>query len=70
MSADQNSSGNDSGKWGKLALLNAAVAGWIIYDMTTATEAPRQALALLQYFLLACALVALVGSVVKLVSAR
>lgn len=43
--------------------MSAVTSGWLIYDMTSATEAPRQALAVLQYCLLALALVALVGSV-------
>jgi len=38
-----------------------ATSAWLIYDMTTATEAPRQAVAVLQYGLLACALLGLVG---------
>jgi len=45
-------------------LLSAAISLWLLYDITTATEAPRLALALLQYSLLACALTALVGSAV------
>lgn len=55
---------------GRLALVSAAVAAWLIYDMATASEAPSRALATLQYALLACALIGLVGSVVKLMSAR
>jgi hypothetical protein len=42
----------------------AVTSCWMLYDITTATEAPRLALAILQYSLLACALVALVGSAV------
>ena len=42
----------------------AATSWWMLYDITIATEAPRLALAILQYSLLACALVALVGSAV------
>ena len=34
----------------------------MLYDITTANEAPQLALAILQHALLACALVALVGS--------
>lgn len=58
------------GNWGRIALVSAAVAVWLIYDMATATEAPRQAVAILQYVLLACALIGLVRSVMKLMSAR
>lgn len=53
-----------SSYWGKMALLNAACASWLIYDMATATEAPSRALALLQYFLLALSSIALAGSVI------
>jgi hypothetical protein len=45
-------------------LMSAVTSGWLLYDVTTATEAPRLALAILQYALLACAQVALIGSVV------
>ena len=63
-----NQSENSSGKWGKLALLCAAVAAWNIYDISSATETPRQAVMVLQYFLLACALIGLAGALVKLMS--
>jgi hypothetical protein len=43
-------------------LMSAATSAWLIYDMTTSTEAPRQAVAMLQYGLLACALIGLAGS--------
>jgi hypothetical protein len=51
-------------KWPKVMLMSAATAAWLIYDMATATEAPRQALAILQYGLLAYALFGLAGSLV------
>lgn len=51
-------------KWPKVMLISAVTSGWLLYDVTTATEALRLALAILQYALLACALVALIGSVV------
>jgi hypothetical protein len=54
------------GKWVRTAVLTAAVAAWQIYDMATATEAPSQALRLLQIFLLACAGVACIGSLIML----
>jgi hypothetical protein len=53
-------------QWGRTAAITAAVAVWQIYDMTTAVETPRQALMLMQYFLLACALIGCVGSLVML----
>jgi hypothetical protein len=51
-------------KWPKVALISALTSCWLLYDIATATEAPRLALAILQYTLLACSLVALVGSAV------
>jgi uncharacterized protein with GYD domain len=60
--------GNRSG--GRMALVSGAVAVWLIYDMATTTEAPRQAVVVLQYFLLACALSGLVASLVKFMSAK
>jgi hypothetical protein len=48
--------------WGRMILLNLAVAGSQIFSMAMATEAPSQALALLQYGLLTLASVGLVGS--------
>jgi hypothetical protein len=44
--------------------VSGSTSAWLIYDMTSATEAPRRAVAILQYGLLACALFALIGSVV------
>jgi hypothetical protein len=57
-------------KWPKLILMSAATSAWLIYDMTTATETPRQAVAMLQYGLLACALMGLIGSLVMLASQK
>jgi hypothetical protein len=45
-------------------LMSAVTAAWLVYDMATATEVPRQAVAILQYCLLAAALIGLVGSLV------
>ena len=53
-----------NGRWPKVMLMSAATAAWLVYDMATATEAPRQAVAILQYCLLAAALIGLVGSLV------
>ena len=55
-------------KWPKVMLMSAVTSAWLICDMTTATEAPRQALAMLQYGLLACALIGLIGSLVMYAS--
>ena len=51
-------------KWPKLMLMCGATSAWLLYDMATATEAPRQAVAMLQYCLFAGALIGLVGSIV------
>ena len=63
-------SSNESGKYGRMALITAAVSAWLIYDMATATEVPRQAVMILQYVLLAGALIGLAGSLVKLMSQK
>jgi hypothetical protein len=61
-------SANSKSKWGKWILINAVISAWLTYDIATATEAPRQALMILQYVLLACALFGLAGSLIKYVS--
>ena len=45
--------------------ISAVTSAWLIYDMASATEAPSRAVAVLQYGLLACALLGLIGSLVK-----
>ncbi len=57
-----------STNWGLMALMTGAVSAWLIYDIATAIEEPSRALAMLQYLLLACALIALAGAVVKLLA--
>jgi hypothetical protein len=57
-------------KWPKVMLMSAATSAWLIYDMATATEPPRQTLAILQYGLLACALLGLLGSLVMAASQK
>jgi hypothetical protein len=49
-------------------LMSGATSAWLLYDMATATEALRPAVAVLQYGLLACALIGLVGSIVMAAS--
>ena len=51
-------------KWPRLMLMTGVTSAVLIYQIASATEAPRQALAVLQYVLLACALIGLVGSFV------
>ena len=55
-------------KWPKIMLMSGATSAWLLYDIATASEAPRQAVAVLQYGLLACALIGLVGSIVMAAS--
>ncbi|WP_156917837.1 hypothetical protein [Bradyrhizobium sp. Cp5.3] len=57
-------------RWPKLMLMSGITSGLLIYEITSATEAPSRALAILQYALLACALIGLVGSVVMYVQER
>ena len=52
--------------WGLQAALCAGVVAWQFYEIATATEGPSQALALLQYFLIACGLVGLVGALIMM----
>ena len=51
-------------KWPKVMLMSGLSSDWLLYDMATATEVPRQAVAILQCGLLACAVIGLVGSIV------
>jgi hypothetical protein len=51
-------------------LMSAATSAWLIYDMTSATETPSQAVAILQYGLLAGALIGLIGSLVMYASEK
>jgi predicted membrane-bound spermidine synthase len=59
-----------NGKWGRLALINGAVAAWLIYDMMTATEVPRQTVMILQYVFLIGTLIGLAASLVKFMSQK
>ncbi|MGH6726852.1 MAG: hypothetical protein ACREB8_09955 [Pseudolabrys sp.] len=54
----------------RTAVLGAAVAGWETYELTSATEAPSQAVLLLQYFFLACGLIALAASLFVLATQK
>ena len=51
-------------------LMSGLTSAWLLYDMATATEAPRQAVAILQYCLLAGALIGLVGSIVMVAASE
>ena len=57
-------------KWPKPMLISGITSAWLLYEMAMATEAPRRALAILQYGLLAGALSGLVGSLVMLASEK
>jgi hypothetical protein len=65
-----NTSSGKSGNWGKLALMNGAVAAWLLYDISTATEEPSRAVVIMQYVFLAGASIGLAASLVKLMSAK
>jgi hypothetical protein len=56
--------------WAWLAALSGGAGAWQIYEIATATEAPRQALALTQYFSVGCVLVGFVGSLVMLAKGK
>ena len=51
-------------------LMSGITSAWLLYEMATATEAPGRALAILQYGLLACAPIGLVGSLPMLASEK
>jgi hypothetical protein len=55
-------------KWPKLMLISGITSVWPLHEMATATETPSRVLAILQYGLLAGALIGLVGSLVTLAS--
>ena len=55
-------------KWAKLMLMSGVTSGLLLYEMATASESPRMELAFVQYSLLACALIGLLGSLVMLAS--
>ncbi|WP_108519460.1 hypothetical protein [Bradyrhizobium algeriense] len=57
-------------KWPKLMLISGITSAWLLYDMATVSEAPSRAPAILQYGLLACALIGLVGSLAMLASEK
>jgi hypothetical protein len=52
-----------------MAAVCVAVAAWLIYNVTTATESPSSGLAILQYVLIAGALVGLLGAVRQIMKA-
>ncbi len=57
-------------RWPRVMLMSAVTSAWLIYDMATATEVPRQAVAILQYGLLAMALIGFLGSLVMATSQK
>ena len=56
--------------WPVLILASGVTAIWQFYDITTATEAPRQALAILEYIVLALSVVSCVGSIAMYLSGK
>jgi hypothetical protein len=59
-----------NGRWPKIVLMSGLTAAWLIYDISSATEAPGLALSALQYSLLACALFGFVGSAVMFATGK
>ena len=57
-----------STNWGLTALMSGAAAAWLIYDISSASEAPSWAVMILQYVLLVGCLIGLAGGLVKLMS--
>lgn len=68
MSKGGHDSQSRKSNWGKLIVMNGVVSAWLIYDIATASEAPSQAVAILQYVLLALSLIGLAGSLYKFFS--
>ena len=58
------------GKWQKIMLLSVGTLALNFYDMATRTEAPSQAVAILEYVFVGCALVGLAGALVMLASQK
>jgi hypothetical protein len=56
--------------WGRIMLVGAVATVAGIVNMSTDTEAPSQALALLQYLALGLGIFALVGGVIGFLSAK
>ena len=59
-----------SSKWPKLMLMSGITSARLLDEMATAAGSPGRALAILQYGLVACALIGLVGSLVMLASEK
>ena len=71
MGDDQNGkSKKQQMKPGTMALLGAGVVVLAIIDMSTGSEAPRRAVAVMQYVFLAGGLVALGGGLVMIMSTQ
>jgi hypothetical protein len=56
--------------WPLLMLASGVTAVWQIWDLSTATEAPSHALAILQYVLLALATFSCVGAIAMYLSEK
>lgn len=54
--------------WGLQAVVFTALAGWQIYSIATATEAPSQTLMILQYALVAGCLIGLGNALYRLMA--
>lgn len=61
---------DQSSNWGTLALVSAVVAAGGIYDLATSSAPPNETTWVLLYILLACALIGLIGWLLKSGSRR
>jgi hypothetical protein len=59
-----------SSNWGTLALVSAVVAAGGIYDLATSGAPPDEITRILKYVLLGCAVIGLIGWLVKFGSRR
>ncbi|WGD48510.1 hypothetical protein QA641_22905 [Bradyrhizobium sp. CB1650] len=57
-------------RWPKLMLMGGITSALLVYEITSATEAPSQALVILQYVLPGCAPIGPLGSIVMYVQER
>jgi len=52
---------DETTKWRRWIIINSVVVAALVYQIATASELPSQAVTILQYFLLACAIFGLVA---------
>jgi hypothetical protein len=65
MRSQEGQVGEGRGKWGRQILMYGAAAAVMIYSMVTETEAPRQAVLILEYACLAGLTLGIINAAVK-----